>query len=245
MENKMEIFQNEQFGEVRTICADDKVLFCASDVAKTLGYTNTSKAIGDHCRWGTKCYVPHPQSSDKNIEMSFIPEGDVYRLITRSKLPAAEEVEKWLFDEVVPSIRKHGGYIAGQEQLTNEEFLAKAVLMAQSVIAEKDAKLQAANAKIEEDKPKVLFADAVAASETSILIGELAKLLKQNGVDIGQNRLFGWLRENGYLIKRGDSYNTPTQRSMEMGLFEIKERTIANPDGSVRITRTTKVTGRG
>lgn len=245
MKNNIEIFKNEEFGEIRTIEVDDKVLFCGKDVAEALGYTNPNKAINDHCKEDGVTIRSLIDSLGRNQDAKFITEGNVYRLIARSKLPAAEKFERWLFDEVVPSIRKHGGYIAGQETLSDEQLLAKALLVAQNKIAEREAQLQEAKAKIIEDKPKVVFANAVASSDTTILIGELAKLLKQNGVDIGQNRLFSWMRENGYLIKRGESYNMPTQKSMELKLFEIKERTIANPDGSVRVTKTTKVTGFG
>lgn len=141
--------------------------------------------------------------------------------------------------EILPSIRKNGGYIAGQETMSDDELMARALQVAQNKILERDK-------QIETMKPKAIFADAVAASHTSILIGDLAKLISQNGVNIGQKRLFKWLRDNGYLIKReGSDRNMPTQRSMEMKLFEVKESTISNPDGSVRITRTPKVTGKG
>ena len=171
--------------------------------------------------------------------MKVIPEGDVYRLIVRSKLPAAEKFEKWVFDEVLPSIRKSGGYIAGQEQMTDNELMAKALLVAQKQIDER-------NAQIERMKPKEIFADAVSASQTTILIGELAKLIRQNGVNIGQNRLFSWLRENGYLVKRkGTDYNQPTQKSADLGILTTKETIIAHSNGSTEIKKTVKVTGKG
>ena len=178
-------------------------------------------------------------------QISYINEGDLYRLIMKSKLPSAERFESWVVDDVLPSIRKHGGYIAGQETLSDEELLARALQVAQRKIEERDKLIEQQNRKIEQDKPKTVFADAVSASETSILIADLAKIISQNGVKIGQNRLFEWMRNNGYLIKYGNSKNMPTQRSMEMGLFEIKESTRQNPDCSVRICRTTKVTGKG
>lgn len=178
--------------------------------------------------------------------MLVIPEGDVYRLIVCSKLPQAEKFETWVFDEVLPSIRKTGGYIAGQETMTDDELLANAVLVAQRKIAERDKVIQQQEEKIEEMKPKAIFADAVSASETSILIGDLAKLLRQNGVEIGQKRLFEWLRNNGYLIKRkGSDWNMPTQRSMEMGLFEIKETHHIDGNGCNITKRTPKTTGKG
>ena len=155
-----------------------------------------------------------------------------------SKLPNAKRFKRWVTNEVLPSIRKHGGYIAGQEQMTDEELIQKALLVATNKLKERERQL-------EEQKPKVLFANSVETSKTSILIGDLAKLIKQNGHDIGQNRLFKWLRENGYLIKTGERKNMPTQTAMDLGLFEVKERTVSNPDGSIRITKTTKVTGKG
>jgi anti-repressor protein len=171
--------------------------------------------------------------------MSFIPESDIYRLIIKSKLPSAERFEMWVMEEVLPSIRRTGGYIAGQESMSDAELMAKALMVAQKQIEER-------NKQIEVLQPKALFADAVSASDKSILIGELAKLIKQNGVDIGQNRLFQWMRENGYLIRRkGTDYNMPTQYSMELGLFSIKETTITHSDGHISISKTVKVTGKG
>lgn len=177
--------------------------------------------------------------------MKIIPEGDIYRLIVRSKLPSAEKFEKWVFDEVIPSIRTNGGYIAGQETLSDEDLMAKAILVAQKKIKERDQIIEQQKAKIEQDRPKTIFADAVSASHTSILIGDLAKLICQNGYQIGQKRLFQWMRDNGYLMVSGSSRNMPKQKYVEQGLFEIKESNVQNPDGSVRITRTTKVSGKG
>lgn len=152
----------------------------------------------------------------------------------------------WIADEVLPSIRKNGGYIEGQENLSDEELLSKALMVAQKKIAERDKIISEKQEHIDRMRPKEIFADAVSASQTSILIGALAKIISQNGVQIGQNRLFTWMRDNDYLISRkGTDYNMPKQRAMDLGLFEIKERTINNPDGSVRITRTVMVTGKG
>lgn len=234
--NNLQVFRNEQFGEVRTIEEDGKILFCGSDCAKALGYTRPGKAIIDHCKGVLK---RDTLTAGGKQAVSFIPEGDLYRLITHSKLPAAEKFESWVFDEVLPSIRKHGGYIAGQETMSDDELMAKALLMAHSKIEEKDK-------QIEQMAPKAIFADAVAASSTSILVGELAKLLKQNGIDTGQNRLFQRLRNEKYLISRkGSDYNMPTQRSMEMGLFEIKETAVTHSDGHTSVNKTVKVTGKG
>ena len=231
----MKTFENAQFGQVRVIDENGKPLFCGSDVAKALGYSEPHKAVMRHAKGGMKRPIP---TNGGTQEMLFIPEGDVYRLITRSKLPAAERFESWVFDEVLPSIRKSGGYIAGQESMTDAELLSKALLVAKRQIDARDK-------QIADMQPKALFADAVSASSSSILIGELAKLLRQNGRDIGQNRLFQWLREQGYLCTKGSTYNCPTQRSMELGLFEIKETAITHSDGHITINRTPKVTGKG
>lgn len=210
------------------------VLFCAKHVATALGYSNTRDAIAKHCKGVANRY---PLETAGGIQqMVFITEGDVYRLIASSKLPSAVEFEHWLFDEVVPQIRRTGGYIPQGE--TPEETMARAVLIAQKTIEEQRKQL-------DEQKPKVLFADAVATSKRSILIGELAKILKQNGVKTGQNRLFKQLREDGFLMKRNGNPNMPTQKSMELGLFEVKETSIAHSDGHVSLNFTTKVTPKG
>lgn len=240
--NELQIFNSPEFGDIRTVEIDGKPYFVANDVAKALGYVETAKAIRTHCKGVSEMDIP----SNGGIQcMKVIPEGDIYRLIVRSKLPSAEKFERWVFDEVIPSIRKNGGYIAGQENLSDEELMAKAILVAQKKIAERDKIIEKQRLKIEEDKPKTIFADAVSTSHTSILIGDLAKLICQNGVQTGQKRLFKWMRDNGYLMKSGASYNMPMQRYIEQGLFEVKESSVQNPDGSVRVTRTTKVTGKG
>lgn len=242
--NSIQIFSNPAFGSVRTVDINGKPYFVANDVARALGYSNPSKATNDHCKnvmkmWGN-------DSLGRPTEFKVIPEGDIYRLVIKSQLPTAEKFERWVFDEVLPSIRGNGGYVAGQESLTDDELLERAVMVAQRKIAERDKAIAEKDAKIREMRPKEVFADAVAVSRTSILVGDLAKLIAQNGVDIGQKRLFAWMRDNGYLIKRkGSDWNMPTQYSMKLKLFEVKESTVSNPDGSVRITRTTKVTGKG
>lgn len=235
--NGIQVFNNPEFGSIRTLEVEGKTYFVGKDVADSLGYTNTSKAIRDHVDAEDKL-TERIVLSGQNREVIFINESGLYSLILSSKLPSAKRFKHWVTSEVLPSIRKSGGYITGQEQMTDSELMARALLVAQKKIDER-------NAQIERMKPKEIFADAVAASHTSILIGELAKLLKQNGVETGQRRLFTWMRDNGYLIKGGSSRNMPTQKGMELGLFEIKETTINNPDGSIRISRTTKVTGKG
>ena len=241
--NELQIFNSPEFGDIRTVEIDGKPYFVGADVAKALGYKDTVNALKQHCRGVVKHHLT--DSLGRNQEASFIPEGDLYRLIMKSKLPSAEKFESWVMDEILPSIRKNGGYIVGQETLSDEELMAKAILVAQKKIAERDKIIEKQRLKIEADKPKTIFADAVSTSHTSILIGDLAKLICQNGVQTGQKRLFQWMRENGYLMKSGASYNMPMQRYIEQGLFEVKESSVQNPDGSVRVTRTTKVTGKG
>ena len=239
--NDIQIFNNPDFGEVRTMEENGAVLFCGSDVAKALGYSNPSKALSDHCKGVTKRYTP---TNSGTQEMSFIPESDLYRLVFSSKLPTAEKFTDWVTSEVLPTIRRHGLYATPD---TVEKMLADpdtTIKLLETIKQERAARM-ALEAKAEADKPKVLFADAVSASHTSILVGDLAKLLRQNGVEIGQNRLFSFLREKGYLCSQGERYNLPTQRSMDRGWFQVKETTINQPNGSVRITRTVKVTGKG
>lgn len=229
--------------DIRVVGEGEKVMFVASDVAKALGYKRPNDAINQHCKGAT---VKHRiiDSLNRSQEMRVIRESDVYRLVTNSQLPAAEEFEMWVMEEVLPSIRKHGGYLTPEkveEALLNPDTLIR---LATDLKEERQKRIDAER-MVETQKPKVLFADAVSTSDTSILIGQLAKLITQNGHNIGQNRLFEWMRQNGYLGKSGQHYNEPTQYAMERGWFEVKERTVNNPDGSVRITRTTKVTGKG
>lgn len=236
--NDLKIFENKEFGEIRTVNIDGEPWFVGVDIATALGYSNTRDAIAKHIDNEDKATVAiHDGRQKRNI--TAINESGLYSLILSSELPSAKAFKRWVTSEVLPSIRKNGGYIVGQETMSDDELMARALQVAQNKILERDK-------QIETMKPKAIFADAVAASHTSILIGDLAKLISQNGVSIGQKRLFKWLRDNGYLIKReGSDRNMPTQRSMEMKLFEVKESTISNPDGSVRITRTPKVTGKG
>lgn len=225
---------------VRTVTVNNETYFVGKDVADILGYQNGSRDINRHVdeedrlkyRFGT---------SGQDREMTIINESGLYSLILSSKLPQAKEFKRWVTSEVLPTIRKNGMF-ATDELLDNPDF---AIATLQKLKEEREAKRQL-EAQIEADKPKVIFADAVSASKSSILIGELAKLLKQNGIDIGQNKLFQWLRLNGYLISRkGESWNQPTQRSMELGLFQLKKTNINHPDGHTTVNTTTKVTGKG
>lgn len=214
-------------------------------VARGLGFIQEKNGI-EYVRWDrvegylSEIGFPHKWGKD-----DFIPENVFYRLAMKAKNEVAERFQAKVADEIIPSIRKHGGYIAGQEKLSDDELLAKALLVAQSKIAEKDRLLAQKQERIDQMKPKEIFADSVATSRHSILIGDLAKIICQNGYQIGQKRLFQWMRDKGYLMVQGSSYNRPKQKYIEQGLFEIKESTINNPDGSVRVTLTTKVTGKG
>lgn len=243
MDNQLQVFKNNEFGQVRALEINGEPYFVGKDVAEQLGYSNPQKAIRDHV-----------DKEDKTLNDLFtvngtkgilINESGLYSLILSSKLPSAKKFKRWVTDEVLPSIRKHGAYMTEntlEKALTSPDFL---IQLATNLKEEKEKRRL-----LEEEKkvnaPKVIFADAVSASKTSILVGELAKILKQNGVDIGQKRLFGWMRENGYLIKRkGSDWNMPTQRSMEQSLFEIKESTHLNGNGVNVTTKTPKVTAKG
>ena len=241
----LQIFKNPEFGAIRTIEKDGEPWFVGKDVAAALGYERPTKAILDHVDDEDKDEVPIQDSIGRSQNTPIINESGLYSLVLSSKLPTAKKFKRWITSEVIPSIRKHGAYMTPDKL---EEVLLKPdtlIQLAQNLKAEQE-KRRALEAKVETDKPKVLFADSVEAAKTSILIGELAKLLKQNGINIGQNRLFQWLRQNGYLIRRqGSDYNMPTQRAMEMGLFEIKETTITHSDGHIHVSKTPKVTGKG
>ena len=242
--NELQIFNSEEFGEIRTITKDDEPMFCLSDVCKALELEQVSRVKARLKTDGVTTSKVIDRLG-REQEATFINESNLYKTIFQSRKESAERFTEWVTSEVLPSIRKNGGYIAGQETLSDVELMAKALLVANNKIAERDKIIEQKQARIEQMKPKEIFADAVATSHTSILVGDLAKLICQNGYQIGQKRLFDWLRANGYLIKSGGSYNMPTQRYVEQGLFEIKESNLVNPDGSVRITKTTKVTGKG
>ena len=242
--NELQIFNNPEFGSVRTITKDNEPMFCLADICKALEINNASQ-LKTRLKEDGVITNEVIDNLGRKQTATFINESNLYKVIFLSRKPSAVRFTDWVTDEVIPSIRKNGGYIAGQETLSDEELMAKALLVANNKIKERDAIIERQQAKIETDKPKTIFADAVSTSRTSILIGDLAKLICQNGVQIGQKRLFDWLRDNGYLIKCGLSRNMPMQRYVEQGLFEVKESTVQNPDGSVRITKTTKVTGKG
>lgn len=237
--NDLQIFENSEFGTVRTAVVNDEPMFCLSDVCKALELTQPSKVKERLSEKGVNTIPTLTAGGTQNL--LYINESNLYKTIFQSRKDNAEKFTDWVTTDVLPSIRKHGVY-AMDELLNNPELAIKAF----TALKEERAKNKTLQEENDRMRPKEVFADAVATSHTSILIGDLAKLLKQNGVDIGQKRLFAWMREHGYLIKRkGNDWNMPTQKSMELGLFEVKESTVNNPDGSVRINKTTKVTGKG
>lgn len=239
----LQIFNNAEFGSVRTAVVDDEPMFCLADVCKALEIKNVSDCKSRLRQKGI--VTTDTLTNGGKQKMIFIDESNLYKTIFQSRKDSAERFTDWVTSKVLPSIRKNGGYIAGQETMTDDELLAKALMVANNKIAERDRIIAHQKAKIEYDRPKTIFADAVATSNTSILVGDLAKIICQNGVQIGAKRLFSWLRDNGYLIKRkGADWNMPTQKSMEMGLFEIKESTHINGSGSNVTTKTPKVTGK-
>ncbi|WP_455767583.1 phage antirepressor [Phascolarctobacterium succinatutens] len=243
--NNLQIFDSPDFGQIRTIQQNGEPWFVGKDVADILVYQNGSRDVNRHVDEDDRQNYQNG-TFESNRGLTIINESGLYSLILSSKMPKAKEFKRWVTSEVIPAIRKTGGYIAGSENMTDAEIMAKAVLVAQSTIRQRDQRIKELESDVAAAKPKVLFADAVSASDSTILIGDLAKLIKQNGHPIGQKRLFNWMREQGYLIKRaGADYNSPTQRAMEMGLFKIKETPISHSDGHVSVSKTTKVTGKG
>lgn len=236
--NELQIFENAEFGKVRTVVINGKPYAVGVDVARALGYSSPSKAVIDHCKGITKSVIP---SKGGQQETNVIPEGDIYRLIVKSKLPSAERFESWVFDEVLPTIRKTGAYVVNPDSY----MITDPVERAKKWIEEETVRQEQAK-QLEAQKPMMLFASSVSTSKAEILVGELAKIIKQNGVDMGEKRLFAWLREHGYLINRkGTDWNMPTQYSMERGLFRIKETTVNHSDGHTTVSKTPKITGKG
>lgn len=250
--NEMQIFRNDKFGQVRTVVRDGEPWFVAADVCKALEIGNTPQALSrlDSDEKFTTI-ISNDSAATGKSQAAFISEAGLYSLVLGSRKPEARAFKRWITHEVIPAIRRHGGYLTQEkveEALLNPDVLIR---LATDLKAEREARIEAEaqrarlSEKIEVDAPKVLFADSVTASRQSILVGELAKLLRQNGADFGQNRLFERLRNEGYLHRTGVQKNMPTQKAMDLGLFEVQERTINNPDGSVRLTRTPKITGKG
>lgn len=242
-ENKVTLFTNEELGSVRALEIDNEPYFIGKDVATALGYTNTPKAIRDHVDDEDKL-TERIVLSGQNREVVFINESGLYSLILSSKLPKAKAFKRWITAEVLPVIRKTGGYVSDTKQFVDYYFADCNTYGREAITLMLNETKRMAN-QLKAQAPKVLFAEAVESSKTSIPVGDLAKLIKQNGVDIGQNRLFSWLRMNDYLIKSGDRKNMPTQKSMDLGLFEVKISAFYRHDGTVDIAKTPKVTGKG
>lgn len=234
--NELQVFNNAMFGNVRIILQNNEPWFVAKDITNILGYQNSSKAINDHVDMEDKLNNETLSSLGQRGGW-LINESGLYSLILSSKLPNAKQFKRWVTSEVLPNIRKYGTYSMDIPRTLPDALKA----YANEIEAHNQTR-----ALLEEQKPKVLFADAVSTSDTDILVGDLAKLLNQNGYAVGQNRLFEQLRNEGFLISRkGNSYNMPTQRAMEMGLFRIKETAITHSDGRVTLNKTPKVTGKG
>ena len=242
----LQLFSSERFGRLRATQIDCEVWFAATDVAKALGYRDANQITraldDDEKRWseGTLSECTH-----SHLGIRLINESGLYRVLMRSQRPEAIPFQRWLAHEVVPEIRRNGGYIATGPEDSDADIMARALLIAQKTIDRKNELIALHEATIEDMKPKALFADAVADSDGTCLIGELAKMICQNGLEIGQNRLFKLLQRDGYLGKSGSNRNVPTQRSMDMKLFRIKETAVTHSDGRVTINRTPKVTGKG
>lgn len=242
---KLKIFESPEFGTVRTVTINGEPWLVGKDVAEALGYSNTRDALDRHVDTEDKNTVANPDGKRGNPNMTIINESGLYALVMSSKLPTARRYRHWVTSEVLPSIRKHGLYATAETAerlLSDPDFVIR---LFTEIKAEKEMRQQL-EAEAAANAPKVLFADSVEASKTSILVFDLAKLIRQNGVDIGGQRLFAWMRDNGYLVRRkGADYNMPTQKAMEMGLFEVKETAITHADGHISVNRTPKVTGRG
>lgn len=240
MENQIQLFNFED-QQVRTLKIDGEPYFVGKDVAAILGYSRTAGAIKQHVDEEDKG-VGKIQTPGGKQNLTIINESGLYSLILASKMPNAKRFKRWVTSEVLPTIRRHGAYMTDEKAfdvVNNKDDLASLLQQAADQLRQKDI-------QIEEMKPKALFADSVATSKSTVLVGELAKILRGNGVDIGATRLFKWLRENGYLINRkGSDWNMPTQKAMNMGLFKIKETTINHSNGATSISKTPKVTGRG
>lgn len=236
----LKIFENKEFGKVRTIMTDGEPLFIAADVCKALDIKNFTQAVS-RLDTDERAMLNIGRQGRTNV----VNEYGLYNLVLASRKPEAKAFKRWITHEVIPAIRKHGGYLTPDktEELLNDPDLI--IQLATNLKEERAARSQAEQ-QLAVAKPKVLFADAVAASDSTILIGDLAKIIKQNGHAVGQQRMFKWLREHGYLIKRmGADYNSPTQKAMKLGLFKIKETAITHSDGHVTVSKTVKVTGKG
>lgn len=239
----IQVFESAEFGTVRVSTRDGEPWFVAKDVCDALGIAKYRDAVSrlDPDERGSVLV----DTLGGAQEASAVSEPGFYKLVMRSRKPEAKAFQRWVTHEVLPAIRRDGGYMASKPDETPEEIMARALRIADETMRRQKERIESLSSANAEMRPKALFADAVAASESTCLVGELAKMLRQNGVEIGQNRLFDWLRERGYLGKGGSNRNVPTQASMDMGLFRIKETAVTHSDGRVTINRTPKVTGKG
>lgn len=239
----IQVFESAEFGTIRTLTENGEPWFAATDIARALGYGHTPHMTRrlDLDEKGVRS-VDTPGGRQS---LTVISESGLYSAVLGSKLPEAKAFKRWVTHEVLPAIRRDGGYMAARADETPEEVMARALRIADETMRRQKERIESLSEENGAMRPKALFADAVAASESTCLVGELAKMLRQNGVEIGQNRLFDWLRERGYLGKGGSNRNVPTQASMDMGLFRIKETAVTHSDGRVTINRTPKVTGKG
>ena len=243
MENKIKIFKNERFGEIRTAGTSEEPLFCLMDVCKSIGIVN-ARNVKERLD-GEDVRQVDTLTNGGVQKLTYVTESGLYEVIIRSDSDMAKPFRKWVTSEVLPSIRKTGGYIAAKAEESDEDIMARALLVAQETLRRRDERIKALETEREQDKPKVAFANAIEASKSSCLIGELAKILTQNGYKIGQNRLFEWMLSNGFLGTKGERYNIPNQQYVEQGLFEIKKGVRSGNDGVMHTTITTKVTGKG
>lgn len=245
-------FENADFGRIRAVSENGEPWFVAKDVATVLGYSSVgamNRTLFDDEK-GVR--ILHTPGGDQSI--STVNEPGFYHAVMQRRSSwvkddaarqKVESFQRWVTHEVLPAIRRDGGYMAAKPDETPEETMARALRIADETMRRQKERIESLSSANAEMRPKALFADAVAASESTCLVGELAKMLRQNGVDIGQNRLFAWLRDNGWLGKSGCNRNVPTQKAMDMGLFRIKETAVTHSDGHVTVTRTPKVTGKG
>jgi anti-repressor protein len=240
--NAITLFKNEIFGEVRVTEVNGEPVFCLADVCKIVGIKNSREV---KTRLEIEDVIQTDTPTPGGIQsITFITEAGLYDVIIRSDSPKAKPFRKWVTSDILPSIRRHGMYATDatiDKLLSDPDFAIRAL---ENLKIEREKRI-AAEQQLSAQAPKVLFADAVSTSSRSCLIAELAKMLQQNGVAIGQNKLFAWMREHHYLCTIGEYYNQPTQKAMERGLFEIKKTSIQKPDGTVLVTSTTKVTGKG
>lgn len=244
MSESIQIFEKSGIGSLAVIVDENgEPLFNAKDVCDALGIDRTAASrLDDDEKVLRNVHTPGGMQN-----RLYLNESGFYTIVLKSRKPEAKAFKRWVTSEVLPAIRKTGGYMVAQPDETPEQLMARALKVADDTIRRVKQQNAALTQENEAMRPKALFADAVAASSSTILVGELAKILAQNGVEnMGQRRLFEWLRSNGYLIRRqGSDWNMPTQRSMDMGLFEIKETAVTHADGHVTVSKTPKVTGKG